>query len=208
MLFLPLIIQVAKGRMLQPAYSDCVLSPVSSLCAEHLFVRAPPSRAAQEALARVIQNNMMSRYGVVNSRPNALVVATESANGGALLGACGVNVEKQPAVAQERVAVLSNLVVEPRARRRGIARKLVRKCEDEVRAWGFDKLYLKVEAPNSPARKLYEKLGYRTVMIDSSAQIPTATNNVFKRVQWVPADLVVMQKDLTAVRFPSFEWPF
>lgn len=205
MLFLPLLLQVAKGPMLQPAISDCVLEPAAKLCARHLFVDSPPNKAVEDALRREIYGNFVGRYGLANKNRNALVIARE-VGGASLLGACGVNVEKQPAFAgDEGVPVLANLVVDPSARRRGIARMLVQKCEDEVRAWGFRKLYLKVEEPNAPAIKLYSKLGYRTLMVDRKAQIPTGTN-FFNQVQWVPADLVVMEKDMLPVRIPFLDF--
>lgn len=197
------LIQVAKGPMLQPAVSGSVLGPASALCARHLFIQSPPNQAAEASLAREIYSNLIGRYGAANKKQNALVVAQE---GRELLGACGVNVEKQPGFAgDESVPVLANLVVDPSVRRRGIARKLVQACEDEVRGWGFRKLFLKVEEPNAAARKLYEKLGYRTIMIDRDSQIPTGTS-MFNRVQWVPANLVVMEKDLAPIRIPFLDF--
>jgi len=62
----------------------------------------------------------------------------------------------------EPVAVLSNLVVSPKARRQGIAQQLCAEAERLVRSeWGYDELYLRVEAENEAARGLYEgKLGF------------------------------------------------
>lgn len=62
----------------------------------------------------------------------------------------------------EAVCCLSNLAVSPKARRSGIAARL---CDEAERLasveWGFDVMFLKVEADNTAARNLYEqKLGY------------------------------------------------
>jgi GNAT superfamily N-acetyltransferase len=204
MLFLPLLIQVAKGKMLQPAYGDSVLGPTARLCSRVLFVEPPSSAAAEDALAKEIYNNLLSRYGAANARENALLVAQD---GGELLGACGVNVERQPALyASGYVPVLANLVVDPGARRRGIGKRLVRQCEDVVRGWGYSKLFLKVEEANAPAQKLYSKLGYRSLQTDRAAEIPRGSSGVFGgSVQWVPTNLVVMEKHLAPFRVPFLD---
>jgi GNAT superfamily N-acetyltransferase len=61
------------------------------------------------------------------------------------------------------ICCLSNLAVSPKARRRGIAKKLCAKAEKWVSYWGYDEMFLKVESENTAARYLYEqKLGYAT----------------------------------------------
>lgn len=55
---------------------------------------------------------------------------------------------------------LANLAVLPSARRRGIARALVKAGEALVQSWGYDELILQVEASNAVARRLYLKMGY------------------------------------------------
>ena len=45
-------------------------------------------------------------------------------------------------------------------RRLGIGTKLVRACEEACIKWGFDNLYLKVNAGNVAAERLYANLGY------------------------------------------------
>lgn len=58
----------------------------------------------------------------------------------------------------EAVVVLSNLVVSPNARRRGIAKQLCEEAERVAGEWGYGALYLRVEEENEAARTLYEKL--------------------------------------------------
>lgn len=52
------------------------------------------------------------------------------------------------------------LVVDPGMRRRGIARKLMRRVEEELAAVGCPKVNLMVAADNAPALKLYRSMGY------------------------------------------------
>lgn len=61
---------------------------------------------------------------------------------------------------------ISNLLVDRRYRRRGYAKRLVQACEDTARAWGFDSVFLHVDADYLPAVLLYESLGYSIVRED------------------------------------------
>jgi ribosomal protein S18 acetylase RimI-like enzyme len=70
----------------------------------------------------------------------------------------------------EAVVVLSNLVVSPQARRRGIAKQLCQEAERMAGSWGYDALYLRVEAGNEAARTLYEKL----LGFDTKYELPEA----------------------------------
>lgn len=65
---------------------------------------------------------------------------------------------------------LANLAVLPSARRRGIARSLVKRGEALVQAWGFDELVLQVEDTNKGARRLYKQLGYADVYSDPAGR--------------------------------------
>lgn len=42
----------------------------------------------------------------------------------------------------------------------GVGTELVRACEDACVRWGYDCMYLKVQAGNAAGQKLYENLGY------------------------------------------------
>ncbi|KAJ1625268.1 hypothetical protein T492DRAFT_1040948 [Pavlovales sp. CCMP2436] len=63
--------------------------------------------------------------------------------------------------------VLSNLAVRRASRGTGLGERLVKGCEDVVRSkvgsWAGEDLWLLVEEQNSPAVKLYSRLGFETV---------------------------------------------
>ncbi|MGK7877434.1 MAG: GNAT family N-acetyltransferase [Xenococcaceae cyanobacterium] len=63
---------------------------------------------------------------------------------------------------------ISNLAVRNSARRQGIARKLLLKCEQVALDWGFQQLYLHVLENNYQARQLYFTSGYQLHRIESS----------------------------------------
>ena len=64
-----------------------------------------------------------------------------------------------PAV--ERWAELHELHVHPEFQNRGIGSRLVLAAVRQARAAGFPAMYLIVEGPNLPARRVYEKAGFR-----------------------------------------------
>ena len=61
----------------------------------------------------------------------------------------------------ERWAELDELHVHPNYQGRGIGTRLVRTAAREARAAGFAVMYLVAEASNAPARRVYEKSGFR-----------------------------------------------
>jgi ribosomal protein S18 acetylase RimI-like enzyme len=62
---------------------------------------------------------------------------------------------------------LSNLAVRSEARRQGVARKLLDRCEAIALDLGFQDLYLHVLEDNHQARQLYSKAGYQTKSADA-----------------------------------------
>ena len=65
--------------------------------------------------------------------------------------------------------MVANLAVASSARRKGLAKALMRAIEEEAKDWGFDETVLVVEASNKQATSLYRKLGYKAVGFDSDA---------------------------------------
>lgn len=58
-------------------------------------------------------------------------------------------------------AELLRLAVTPKARRQGLARRLLGESEIWLRSQGIDNLYLEVRSSNQPARALYESAGWK-----------------------------------------------
>lgn len=65
------------------------------------------------------------------------------------------------AVADE--AEIITIGVHPDARRGGIASAMLVVAEQDLRARGIKKLFLEVAENNAPARKLYERAGFRQI---------------------------------------------
>ncbi len=63
---------------------------------------------------------------------------------------------------------LSNLAVRSEWRRQGVAKQLLTACEQTVRNWGFQEIYLHVLEDNYQACNLYFNMGYNLHRIDSS----------------------------------------
>lgn len=77
--------------------------------------------------------------------------------------------------------LMSNLAIGRQYRRKGLAEDLVRAAENVARKeWGYDDCFLYVEKRNTPAIKLYQKLGYRTIWEDPSANtlLPTSDGRI------------------------------
>jgi GNAT superfamily N-acetyltransferase len=80
--------------------------------------------------------------------------------GGELVGTVQANYALPPN--QPHRADVAKLLVDPRARRRGIARQLMERLEDEVRADGKTLLVLDT-VTGDPAERLYEGMGWNRV---------------------------------------------
>jgi GNAT superfamily N-acetyltransferase len=70
---------------------------------------------------------------------------------------------------KEVKVVLGNLAVRRDKRGQGLAKSLVKMCNDYAKSWGYDEIYLLVESENEPAKKLYTKEGYKLLFADEDA---------------------------------------
>jgi len=95
------------------------------------------------------------------------------------------------------VCCISNLAVAPRARRHGIAAKLVDEAERLASVeWGYDAMLLKVEADNTAARNLYEqKLYYRSLCTETAAAAFRVDAEDGRFVE-SEADTLILAKDI------------
>jgi ribosomal protein S18 acetylase RimI-like enzyme len=99
---------------------------------------------------------------LLNSSDAAVFVWEEA---GALLGFCTAQVEEAPQVLVERSrAELTDLMVEPRARRRGIGRALVEAGAQWIRAQGAERTTVRVASHNPEAQAFWRALGFGDFM--------------------------------------------
>lgn len=102
-----------------------------------------------------------------------------------------------------KAPLMSNLAVSKDFRRMGIAEDLVKAAEEIARKqWGYDEVYLYVEKRNTPAFKLYRKLGYTTQWEDdtSTTLIPTSRGTLVSE----PTVIVCMKKSLNGLSLGRF----
>jgi ribosomal protein S18 acetylase RimI-like enzyme len=98
------------------------------------------------------------------------------------------------------VCVLSNLAVSPRARRKGLGKKLCLEVEKVAQSYcGCDFIYLEVEENNFVARKLYEeKLGYSSLCVGNApAKRVDLRSGSFVDVI---APTIVMAKNISSIK--------
>jgi RimJ/RimL family protein N-acetyltransferase len=63
--------------------------------------------------------------------------------------------------------------------------------------WGYPELYLYVEERNTPAVRLYRKLGYRPIWKDTTATALQPLEDELIGMKQVPTTLVCMRKTLS-----------
>mmetsp|Transcript_31877 Transcript_31877/g.57045 ORF Transcript_31877/g.57045 Transcript_31877/m.57045 type:complete len:335 (-) Transcript_31877:67-1071(-) len=104
-------------------------------------------------------------------------------------GRLDMDLDRIPYKGDTVAPVIANLAVSIPLRRKGLGRLLMQKAEDTCKEWGYDEVWLGVEASNRRARSLYSKLGYKhrftvsepAVKVVDGAIIETTTKNVYLR---------------------------
>ena len=124
------------------------------------------------------KKDLVKRYNQ-KSRGAMFVIKDEDTN--EVVGCVGAEVQRFVGAVPARRAdsdagaaaadrpVVANLAVASSARRRGLAKALMRAIEEEAKSWGFDETVLVVEASNKQATSLYRKLGYRPIGTEAGA---------------------------------------
>jgi len=125
---------------------------------------------------------------------------------GEVIGCAGVEVSKIKKMdgydSTFSAPLMSNLAISRKYRRKGLAEDLVRAAENIARReWGYDDCYLYVEKRNTPAIKLYQKLGYKSVWEDDTATtlLPTGDG----RIANGKTTIVCMKKRISAGLFSN-----
>ena len=129
----------------------------------------------RKRLKREQEVEFRRRYGSrrdPSRRRSAFYVASDAA--GVPVGCAGVELDGA-AGDGDIVPVMSNLAVGRDGRRKGVGAELVKACEKSARAWGCSEITLVVEDKNTPAKRLYKKLGYAEIpeLFDENAKTLT-----------------------------------
>ena len=118
----------ASGGELLPSR---IFQPLSLLCAQNLF-GPPADEDAERQLRDAMHQNLVERFSVLNSRPNALLVAEV---GSRIIGSCGIEISMlnengraDPTGDVRQRALLSNLVVARGFQGQGVGTRLLRRC--------------------------------------------------------------------------------
>lgn len=70
------------------------------------------------------------------------------------------------------IAYISNLAVQERFRRKGIAKRLIAKAEAQARSWGCRAIALHCDLNNLRAINLYAGQGFRCIKVPEGANWP------------------------------------
>lgn len=139
------------------------------------------SSKQRQSLSTTQFKEFRGRYAGVSRGQSELLVSQLPS--GEVVGCAGIEATPIPqgklrATPGARSPLMSNLAVSREYRRKGIAEKLVKEAERIARyEWGYDDVFLYVEERNSPAVKLYQKLGYRKIWVDDEATTLIPTSN-------------------------------
>lgn len=90
------------------------------------------------------------------------VACLQVAHGVEVVGTVEISVRyvKSLAIAPIKTPYISNLAINPRYRRLGIARKLLNRCETQGKYWRYGSVALHVLENNEAAKQLYLNCGY------------------------------------------------
>lgn len=141
------------------------------------------------------------RYGITigKDRRAELLICKDNGLTKDIYGCAGIEVSKicttNGKSTKFPAPLMSNLAVCKRYRRKGLAEDLVRAAEElALKEWGYDECYLFVEKKNTPALRLYRKLGYKILWEDDTATTltPTEKGNVTNK----PTVILCMRKSL------------
>jgi GNAT superfamily N-acetyltransferase len=113
------------------------------------------------------------QHRLLNPKPqHVCFVACLSVRGGAsmVVGTVEMSVRyvRSRAIAPIKIPYISNLAVDPEYRRLGIARKLLERCDVQIKRWHYDSIVLHVMENNQAAKRLYLQCGYEIQHADQT----------------------------------------
>jgi GNAT superfamily N-acetyltransferase len=74
---------------------------------------------------------------------------------------------------RDEAGFVHDLVVADAARREGIGQRLLDAAIEWLRSRGMPRVILWTAAPNQPARRLFERRGFRNTMVEMTLELPT-----------------------------------
>ena len=183
-------LQVRAARAFEPAPADRrEFLEVADCFVEGYFLDGRPEAldaGAVRRLAGATLRDLESRYGGGRSTAGERCLLCVRDGDDTVVGCVGLQMQpflrnsvlrgalrSNPPPEAVLRPVVSNLAVLPRARRRGLAAKLMARCESQCRAWGIQECILLVESTNSRAQKLYGKLGYKRLADGDEEDAPS-----------------------------------
>jgi ribosomal protein S18 acetylase RimI-like enzyme len=113
-----------------------------------------------------IYEDLRNRLRTTTRHHICLVAADCNAKSDRLAGIVELSLRSKNPFTNQRFPYISNLAVRRHYRRRGVAQKMLLKCEQIALAWEYQDLYLHVLENNHQARQLYCKLGYQLDQVD------------------------------------------
>eukprot|EP00752_Nemacystus_decipiens_P005691 g5151.t1 len=169
----------------------------------------------KRSLIRELVTDYRRRYGtLLGTRKLQSMLMVARGNKGQIIGCIAVEVSvcmgervgvkargiSPNAEGAELRPILANLAVARSERRKGLAKRLVKQCEEASREWGYGEMLLLVEENNNRARRLYSKLGYKVLFRDTKAKkiLPDSY-----QIRDVPCVNVCMRRDLNANIFSN-----
>ncbi len=109
------------------------------------------------------------RYRAAADDPDAVHLVAEL--DGRLIGMAFGRVDAISSISDERALEVSNVIVVPAYRRRGVARALLRSLGAFAREHGANRLALKTYARNDEAMKFWESVGFRPRWVQMTATL-------------------------------------
>eukprot|EP00747_Dinoflagellata_sp_TGD_P053520 gnl/TRDRNA2_/TRDRNA2_148499_c0_seq2.p1 gnl/TRDRNA2_/TRDRNA2_148499_c0~~gnl/TRDRNA2_/TRDRNA2_148499_c0_seq2.p1 ORF type:complete len:293 (-),score=40.27 gnl/TRDRNA2_/TRDRNA2_148499_c0_seq2:643-1521(-) len=199
-------IKQATEEQLMPQSSDQVLNDVAALCTEAIF--APATEKLSKSVQATIYTSLTDNFRPSGGRESALFLAFNGKS--EVVGCVGVDMTALTPDGRSMGGGIQNrpllqlLSVDSSTRGKGIGKSLIRRVEDKVRDWGYDEVFLQVEAENVAAIRLYKKMGFK-VTADGLMERPWRAG-LFGGMSMRPTPHLSMRKELGGIlglKFPK-----
>lgn len=127
------------------------------------------------------------------STQHEMWVACDKING-QVLAFCEVD-NREKDFLQTTKPYMCNLAVHLDHRGKGLAKEMIRQCEDSADLWKEEKLFLKVKQQNEPAVQLYQTMGYDVVATQTDEKTDATLFVMKKEWEWRPLVLKAEEEE-------------